>query len=137
MGFFGEAKHKVEEVVGRIEETLGGAFGNSAMQASGHAHAEHGEALVEEDEAREKQHSDAPEHQAATGPGTTAPATGPGTAAAQEDDAARQHREQEQRMDDVDRRIDEAKRAQDAVADSGEQLRHAGSTGAAPTEPGA
>jgi len=54
MGFFEEAKHKAERAVGKLEQTVGGAFGNSAMEASGWAHAEHGKAGQDQDEAREQ-----------------------------------------------------------------------------------
>lgn len=62
MGFFDEAKHKLEEVAGKVEETVGRAFGDSAMESAGHAHAEHGEALSEKDE------RDDPQQETAEGP---------------------------------------------------------------------
>ena len=122
MGFFEEAKHKAEEVVGRVEETLGGAFGNAAMQASGHAHAEHGEALSEEDEAREMRKDQPSENAEQVNDVAT------------DDAVLQERRDQEQKIAEIDRKIHEAKRAQDAVADSGEQMRHADAD-AAPTEP--
>ncbi len=51
MGFFDEAKHKLEEVAGRVEKFVGEARGDVAMQFEGEAHAEHGEALQEQDDA--------------------------------------------------------------------------------------
>lgn len=53
MSIFDKAKHKVEEVVGKFEETVGAAVGDQAMEFDGHVHHEHGEAALENDEARE------------------------------------------------------------------------------------
>ncbi|MFV0535213.1 MAG: hypothetical protein ACK5MR_16410 [Cumulibacter sp.] len=61
MGFFEGAKHKIEEVAGKVEEFIGNARGDSAMSAAGNAHAEHGEALIEQDEQRAGDHKDHPD----------------------------------------------------------------------------
>lgn len=118
MSLFDEAKHKIEEVVGKVEQTLGGAFGNTAMEVSGEAHAEHGEALLEEDEARHMQKADDQQPNDAGTPNVDVPE-------AQSDEALMQQREQEQRMSDVQRKIDEAKHAQNTAADAGEPMRRA------------
>lgn len=52
MSFFDEAKHKLEEVAGKVEKFVGEARGDVAMQFEGEAHAEHGEALQEHDDVR-------------------------------------------------------------------------------------
>ncbi len=50
MGFFGALRSKVEEVVGKVERTVGGAVGDKAMEFGGEAHFEHGEALLDKEE---------------------------------------------------------------------------------------
>lgn len=48
-----------------------------------------------------------------------------GDEAAQRDAELRERREQEQRMSEVNRKIHEAKRAQDEAVEAGEPMRHA------------
>lgn len=129
MSFFDEAKHKIEEVVGKVERTVGGAFGNTAMEFSGEAHAEHGEALLEEDEERhmykpeeeqpgtppaDGQDVSNPAQPAATGEGAEgvgAGAIGEG-GQPQDDEAAKiARRENEQELVAARRKIEEAKDA--------------------------
>lgn len=54
MSFFDEAKNKLEEVIGKVEHTIGGAVGDRAMSFDGESHELHGEAAEEELEGRER-----------------------------------------------------------------------------------
>lgn len=47
MGIFGAFRSKVEEVIGKVERTVGGAVGDKAMEFGGEAHYEHGEAMLD------------------------------------------------------------------------------------------
>ena len=48
MSFFSAAKSKLEEIVGKVERTIGGAVGDKAMEFGGEALEEHGESMHEQ-----------------------------------------------------------------------------------------
>lgn len=107
MSFFEQAKHKVEEIVGKVEETVGGAVGDTALEFHGRAHAEHGESALEDDIEQEETSDMTSDGARGAGPDST------DEAVAAHDQEVRAQRTAEQEAE-VQRRAQEDDAAQQA-----------------------